>query len=110
MSNFSDLLIRILGARHLQLFNTTQKSSATSDIAITNREKEILNLLVEGYSYKMIADKRIFSYATVNKHISNIDVRLQVNSVAAAVSMALREGLVQECYSLSILSLLELLQ
>ncbi len=78
----------------LKLFNTTQKSSSTSDIILTNREKEILNLLVEGYSYKMIADKCFISYATVNKHISNIYAKLQVNSVAAAVTKALREGLV----------------
>ncbi|MFT6335155.1 MAG: DNA-binding NarL/FixJ family response regulator [Saprospiraceae bacterium] len=78
----------------LKLFNTTQKISVTSNIVLTTREKEILNLLVEGYSYKMIADKCFISYATVNKHISNIYSKLQVNSVAAAVSKALREGLV----------------
>lgn len=79
----------------LKLFNTTKKSSSSSSsISLTKREKEILHLLVEGYSYKMIAEKCFISYATVNKHISNIYGKLQVNSVAAAVTKALREGLV----------------
>ena len=78
----------------LKLFNYHKKTMIPSSIILTNREKEILNLLVEGYSYKMIADKCFISYATVNKHISNIYAKLQVNSVAAAVSKALKEGLV----------------
>lgn len=78
----------------LKLFNNTSKKSSESSIVLTNREQEILGLLVEGYSYKMIAEKCFISYATVNKHISNIYGKLQVNSVAAAVSKALKEGLV----------------
>lgn len=78
----------------LKLFNNTKKNASASSIILTKREQEILNLLVEGYSYKMIAEKCFISYATVNKHISNIYGKLQVNSVAAAVSKALKEGLV----------------
>ncbi|MFT4532660.1 MAG: DNA-binding NarL/FixJ family response regulator [Saprospiraceae bacterium] len=80
--------------RVLKLFNNYKKTEIPSSIVLTTREKEILNLLVDGYSYKMIADKCSISYATVNKHISNIYAKLQVNSVAAAVSKALKEGLV----------------
>jgi DNA-binding NarL/FixJ family response regulator len=80
--------------RVLKLFNNHKKTEIPSSIVLTTREKEILNLLVDGYSYKMIADKCSISYATVNKHISNIYAKLQVNSVAAAVSKALKEGLV----------------
>lgn len=78
----------------LKLFNNRKKSISPTAISLTKRENEILNLLVEGYSYKMIAEKCFISYPTVNKHISNIYGKLQVNSVAAAVSKALREGLV----------------
>jgi DNA-binding NarL/FixJ family response regulator len=42
----------------------------------------------------MIAAKCFITYSTVNKHISNIYEKLQVHSVAAAVSKALKEGLV----------------
>ena len=78
----------------LKLFSNTKKASTQSSFNLTSREKEILNLLVDGYSYKMIADKCHISYATVNKHISNIYAKLQVNSVASAVSKAIKEGLV----------------
>ena len=78
----------------LKLFNNVNKSTENSEIHLTSRESEILHFLVDGYSYKMIAEKCFISYATVNKHISNIYTKLQVNSVAAAVSKAIREGLV----------------
>ena len=64
------------------------------EIQLTRREREILHLLVEGFSYKKIADKCSISYATVNTHISHIYEKLQVKSVAAAVAKALRKGLV----------------
>jgi DNA-binding NarL/FixJ family response regulator len=78
----------------LKLLNKQQKSSAGPSFDLTQREQEILGLLVEGYSYKMIAGKIFVTYATVNKHISNIYSKLQVKSVAAAVSKAVKEGLV----------------
>lgn len=78
----------------LKLFNSPRKLLPKTNIKLTGRETEILGLLVEGFSYKMIADKCFVSYATVNKHISNIYTKLQVNSMSAAVSKALKEGLV----------------
>jgi len=74
---------------------SSQKIGNPKDkFGITAREKEILSLLVEGYSYKMIANKCFVTYATVNKHISNIYAKLQVHSVASAVSKAIKERLV----------------
>jgi DNA-binding NarL/FixJ family response regulator len=69
-------------------------SSKTVDFNLTDREVEILRYLVDGYSYKMIAEKCNISYATVNTHVSHIYEKLQVKSVAGAVSLAVREGLV----------------
>lgn len=78
----------------LKLFSKDRNVSGTENINLTNREHEILGHLVEGYSYKMIADMCHISYATVNKHITNIYGKLQVHSVAAAVSKAIKQGLV----------------
>lgn len=78
----------------LKLFGSTQVKKVNSDVKLTKRESEILSLLVDGFSYKMIAEKLFISYATVNKHISNIYGKLQVSSVAAAVSKAIKDGLV----------------
>lgn len=78
----------------LKLINMQQKTPAGPTVELTVREREILGLLVDGYSYKMIAAKLFVTYATVNKHISNIYSKLQVKSVAAAVSKVIKEGLI----------------
>lgn len=84
----------VVASRVLRLFSGNVVAPQTSDISLTAREKEVLTLLVEGNSYKMIADKCNVSYPTVNTHISHIYQKLQVNSVAAAVSKAIKEGIV----------------
>ncbi|MCB9235206.1 MAG: response regulator transcription factor [Bacteroidia bacterium] len=78
----------------LSLFSSRNSKTATPTNSLTKREQEILKLLVEGYSYKMIAEKCFITYATVNTHIVNIYEKLQVNSSTAAVSKAIKEGLV----------------
>lgn len=53
---------------------------------LTNREKEILDLLSKGLRYKEIADKIFLSTETVRTHIRNIYEKLQVNSRIEAVN------------------------
>ncbi|WP_460675527.1 response regulator [Hymenobacter coalescens] len=60
---------------------------------LSAREQEILGLLVEGYSYKMIAHDRGISLDTVRSHIKKIYEKLHVRSMTEAVSKALRQGL-----------------
>lgn len=67
---------------------------AKKDYHLTEREKQILGLLTQGYSYKLIAAECNISYNTVNNHISNIYDKLYVNSVAEAIGLAIRERLV----------------
>ncbi|MBK8499998.1 MAG: response regulator transcription factor [Flavobacteriales bacterium] len=79
----------------LSFFNKRGRiSSRTSDFELSDRELEILRLLVDGLTYKKIAERCSISYATVNSHVTRIYEKLQVRSVASAVSLALREGLV----------------
>ena len=61
--------------------------------SLSTREHEILKLLVEGYSYKMIATDCFISLDTVRSHIKHIYEKLHVRSSTEAVSKALREGL-----------------
>jgi DNA-binding NarL/FixJ family response regulator len=61
---------------------------------LTEREKDILRCLVDGQSYKMIADSLKISYHTVNAHIRKIYDKLHVNSSQEAISKALRQKLV----------------
>lgn len=84
----------VVAQKVLKLFKSGERTPKQSTVVLTEREKEILSLLVDGNSYKMIAAKTFITYSTVNKHISNIYKKLQVNSVAAAVSKAITERLV----------------
>ncbi len=61
---------------------------------LSDREKEILNALVKGLSYKMIAAECNISFHTVNSHVKKIYEKLHVNSVAEAVAKAIREKIV----------------
>ena len=59
------------------------------DYQLTTREKEILFALVDGLSYKKIADKYYLSVHTIRKHISNIYEKLHVHSKSQAVARVL---------------------
>ncbi len=64
------------------------------DYGLTDREKQILSRLVNGYSYKMIARECSIAYNTVNNHIRNIYDKLYVCSATEAVSLAIKERLI----------------
>ena len=61
---------------------------------LTQREKEVLNLLSDGYNYQEIADEIFISVATVSHHIRNIYRKLHVHSQSEAVAKAIRKGLI----------------
>jgi DNA-binding NarL/FixJ family response regulator len=56
--------------------------------ALSDREFEVLSLLVQGYDYRIIAEKLFLSAHTVRKHIANIYSKLQVTSKAQAINLA----------------------
>ena len=57
---------------------------------LTTREKEILYSLVDGLSYKKIAEKYFVSISTIRSHICNIYHKLHVNSKSQAVAKILQ--------------------
>lgn len=61
---------------------------------LTPREKEVLQWLVKGYSYKMIASACNISLETVKSYLKNIYAKLQVNCGTEAVAKAMREKVV----------------
>lgn len=71
------------------LYKTNKK-----DYNLTNKEREVLNELSKGNSYKMIASELNISIETVRSHIKKIYEKLQVHSQTEAVSKAINEGLV----------------
>ena len=53
---------------------------------LTDREQQVLQLLAEGQSYKMVADKLFLSFHTVNTHAKHIYEKLHVSSLGEAIA------------------------
>jgi NarL family two-component system response regulator LiaR len=61
---------------------------------LTEREREVLALMVEGLNNTQIAGRLTVSPSTIKSHVSNILSKLGVSSRTEAVTLALRHGLV----------------
>ena len=64
------------------------------DYHLSDREKQVLQLLVDGYSYKMIANEMFIAIDTVRSHIKKIYEKLHVNSKSEAVAKAFKDRIV----------------
>ena len=80
----------------LELFrsNAAPAVEPAKDYRLTGQEKKILQLLVDGRSYKMIAAELFISLDTVKTHVSNVYSKLQVHSGTEAVAKAIRDRIV----------------
>ena len=65
-----------------------------SQYSLSNREKEVLNLLSNGKSYHEIGEKLFISVDTVRHHIRNIYRKLHVHSQSEAVAKAIRKKII----------------
>jgi len=71
----------MIASKVLDYFQQQQKKNLTiANASITEREKEILQLLIKGLSYKEIASSIFISVETLNSHIKNIYRKLNVHS------------------------------
>jgi DNA-binding NarL/FixJ family response regulator len=61
-------------------------------LGLTQRESEVLALLVAGHSNKALASKLVISEDTVKTHLRGLYRKLEVSDRAGAISVALREG------------------
>lgn len=71
----------------VEYFSPKEKSQ---DSTLTLREQQVVEGLVDGLSYKLIADRYSLSTETVRFHIKNIYKKLHVNSKSEVVSKALK--------------------
>lgn len=78
----------------LRFVGSTENKQKSEDFKLTARETEILSLLVQGLSYKMIASRCFVSLPTVNSHVQHIYEKLQVNSAVEAVTKAIGDKIV----------------
>jgi len=64
-------------------------------MGLTQRESEVLELIVAGLSNRAVAHKLVLGEETVKTHLRGLYRKLNVNDRASAVTVALREGLVR---------------
>ena len=64
------------------------------DSPLTQREKEVLNLISEGKTYTQISDQLFISRDTARTHIRNIYAKLNVNKKSEAIERATRDKLI----------------
>ncbi len=65
----------------LDYFKPSDKKSPLSP-----KENEVLSLLAEGLSYKMVADRLAVSYTTINTHTKRIYEKLHISSLGEAIA------------------------
>lgn len=84
-----------IASKVLKLLSDSNLSSRQKqDYGLTTREKEILQSLVNGNSYKMISAEQHITVDTVKTHLKKIYQKLQVHSQTEAVVKALRNKIV----------------
>ena len=74
----------------LNIFMESPKKTEPDYQDLSEREKEIVNKLSEGFRYKEIADQLFISSSTVRTHIQNIYQKLQVQSRTDALNKIFR--------------------
>ncbi|MEO7306138.1 MAG: response regulator transcription factor [Ferruginibacter sp.] len=73
--------------------NVILVSPGNNDFQLSEREKEMLHLMVEGHNYKTIAERSFISYETVRTHVKHIYKKLHVASRSEAINKAIQHGL-----------------
>jgi DNA-binding NarL/FixJ family response regulator len=68
-------------------------SPKNEEYNLTDRERELLRLIVDGFNYKAIAVKTFISYETVRTHVKHIYKKLHVASRSEAIMKAIQHGL-----------------
>jgi DNA-binding NarL/FixJ family response regulator len=80
-------------ARKVMLHFQQPATTTANEYNLSDREKDVLGLLVKGLSLKMIADELFVSRETVKTHIKNIYAKLHVSCAAEAVAKTLKQKL-----------------
>ena len=77
-----------------QALKQYQKSSVTEIPVLSRREKEVLELIAEGYTNPQIAEKLFISPFTVDSHRKNLIAKLNVKNTAMLIRFAVEHKLI----------------
>ncbi|MBX2934756.1 MAG: response regulator transcription factor [Ferruginibacter sp.] len=86
-------ILQLVQNNDLKILQKQNSAESKTFFDLTEREKEILELLVQGLSYKEIGGHLNISTNTAKKHVINIYEKLHVNSRAQALHLAYEKGL-----------------
>ncbi len=83
-----------IAQRMIEYFSTARtESGETAFPQLTDRERQVLDLIAQGNSNQAIAQSLVLSPKTVRNHVSNIFAKLQVADRAEAIVRAREAGL-----------------
>ena len=81
-----------IAAQVLKMFHESPRAKH-QEYDLSERERQVLQLLVDGFSYKMIANDLFIAIDTVRSHIKKIYEKLHVHSKSEAVAKAFKDRL-----------------
>lgn len=76
-----------------RLLPRLSRTSGQAHLDLTERERQVLDLLAEGLTNAAIAERLFVSVHTVRNHIANLSMKLGAHSKLEALSIAVREGI-----------------
>jgi DNA-binding NarL/FixJ family response regulator len=85
-----------ISRRVIEDYLTLKKKSSREDLytILSNREREVFQMIAEGHSTKEISGILFISPSTVKTHRSNIMEKLQINNISQLIQFAIRLGIV----------------
>jgi len=78
-----------------RLLGRMRRAPSSVGHALTDRESEILGLLAKGMTNAAIAERLVVSVHTARNHVANLSAKLGAHSKLEALSIAVRENLVE---------------
>jgi NarL family two-component system response regulator YdfI len=88
-----EIMARILAHRSPEPHTLSEPPAMSANEALTDREREVLQAIARGERSKEIAARLGIGIRTVGSHVTNIYLKLNVDSRASAVAAALERGL-----------------
>ncbi len=85
-----------MAGRLVKEYLSQSAASEISSAKLTKREREILQLIAEGFTNKEIAEKLVLSPSTVHSHRTNLLHKLNLNSRHELVQYAREHGLMRD--------------